>query len=121
MSGKINFIQIQVPKVIRQQTEMMGGNSHSIKMYITLDGLKVLRSVDPTPHGNLLHCSISCEDESKYPTWEEIKAMKEEFFGDRTAIMVFPRKELYVNHRANCFHLWELPRIPGPSGDWEVG
>jgi hypothetical protein len=58
---------------------------------------------------------------SRYPTWEEIGGMKEKFFGDdKTAMMVLPRKELYVNLDKNCFHLWQMPIIPGPTGDWEL-
>lgn len=97
-----------------------GIDLETLEVYLTDDCVSVIRSIDDTPHGKLLHVSISMPDEKVYPTREQIRECKDRFFGDVTAIMVFPRKEFYINYRKNCFHLFELPKIPGPTGDWEV-
>ena len=90
-----------------------------IRAYETTCGLKVISSLDTSEHGTLLHVSFSRR--ADLPSWEDVKEVKDYFFGDmRDAIMVFPRKELWINLHENCLHLWELPRIPGRSGRWEL-
>lgn len=110
----IAFTQIDTPRSI-----IVGPGVNGHAAFTTNTGCRIIRTLDSGCHGEkLIHCSISHRD--RYPTWDEIKAMKEYFFGDEhDAIMVFPRKELWVNVHANCFHLWELPKIPGPTGRWE--
>lgn len=76
--------------------------------YRTDDGLTVIVSRDQTPHGSLLHVSISRRD--RYPTWGEIKAIREAFYdADVDVMMVMPKKADYVNLHKNCFHLWQTP------------
>lgn len=58
-------------------------------------------------HGGQIvrHVSVSCAD--RYPTWDEIKKVRYDFFSDKhEAIMVFPPKSEYVNVHPNTFHLW---------------
>jgi hypothetical protein len=74
----------------------------------TGDGMGVCASEDESPHGNLLHVSLSYPDH--LPTWEEIKAVKGLFFGDGVdAMMMLPRKELYVSHHPYAMHIWQCP------------
>ncbi|MFB3926754.1 MAG: hypothetical protein ACE14T_11940 [Syntrophales bacterium] len=77
------------------------------KGFVTIDDLHVFYSEDNTPWGFLKHASISRSD--RYPTWEEILAVKEELFGDIDCMMVMPKKEDYVNIHNNCFHVWQTP------------
>ena len=71
-------------------------------------GLKVLASVERTPHGTLLHVSTSYDNRD--PDWYEIRAIREAFFPlDLDAMMVLPRAEDYVNIHHHTFHLWQTP------------
>ena len=51
------------------------------------------------------HLSISHKD--RLPTWDELVAAKEAFFGtEREAIQFIPRRNEYVNLHKNCLHIW---------------
>lgn len=83
-------------------------DSTGFKAYRSDDGLAILLSNDNIPKwGRLIHVSISRQD--RFPSWEEILAVKEHFFGDIDVMMVLPKKEDYVNVHKNCFHLWQTP------------
>lgn len=69
--------------------------------------LVVLVSLDNTPHGILMHASISYADRD--PTWDEIKSMKDAVFGDTDVMMVLPRSDHYINLQTHTFHLWQMP------------
>jgi hypothetical protein len=105
-------------EVLRAQ----GLPSSEVAVFATISGHTVIHTMEATPHGNLRHISIS--HPTRYPTWEEIKEARYQFFkDDEDAVMVLPRKTdgiRYVNLHPNCFHLWALPVIPGPSGKWEL-
>jgi hypothetical protein len=82
--------------------------SYDIEEWFTECGLAILVSTEPTPHGDLRHVSVSRID--RYPSWEEIKKVREKFLPmDKPAMMVFPTKDYYVNLHQNCFHVWESP------------
>lgn len=71
-------------------------------------GMKVIASMDESPHGRLLHVSLS--NVKRDPSWIEIRAVKDHFFGDSIdAMMVLPRSMDYVNLHDHCFHLWQTP------------
>lgn len=93
-----------------------------VAVFATIMGHKIIHAMEETPHGKLRHVSVS--HVSRYPTWDEIKDVKYQLFKDgEDAIMLLPRKTdriAYVNLHPNCFHLWQLPTIPGPTGKWEV-
>lgn len=64
--------------------------------------MSVIASVD----SGALHVSIA--HSNRYPTWDEILAVRAWAFPDDTeVVMVLARKEEYVNLHNNCFHLWE--------------
>ena len=91
-------------------TEPMGDVSVPWQMWSGPDGLKCMVSMDPTDAwGPLLHASVSYEDVRKQPSWADLTAIKDALFGDVDACMVLPKREDYVNVRANCFHLWQTP------------
>ncbi len=70
--------------------------------------LVVLKSIDDTPRwGWLKHISISTN--FRYPTWDELLACKEHFFGDIDCMMVMPKREDYVNIHRFTFHIWQCP------------
>jgi hypothetical protein len=56
--------------------------------------------------GNLwLHISMSRYN--RYPTWDEIKRIKNELIGeDVRTIMMMPEKRNYINLHPYCFHLY---------------
>ncbi|HEY3367803.1 MAG TPA: hypothetical protein VGK74_22320 [Symbiobacteriaceae bacterium] len=67
-------------------------------------GLRIIASVD----GQELHVSMSRPD--RYPTWEEIKAVKALFWDDEADVIMFlPPASEYVNVHPNCFHLYGDP------------
>lgn len=74
----------------------------------TADRLRVIASVDQTPHGDLLHVSVSYRDRD--PSWKELVAVKLAFFGDDVdAMMLCPSKEDYVNVHEHTFHWYQTP------------
>lgn len=99
-----------------------GTPSTDLVVLASIAGHKVIHTMEDTPHGKLRHVSISFP--TRYPTWDEIKDVKYQLFkADEDAVMVLPRTTdgiAYVNLHPNCFHLWQLPRIPGESGKWEL-
>lgn len=73
-------------------------------------GLLVIVTLDHSDAwGPLLHASLSYAKLSHMPSWADIVAVKDAIFGDVDAMMVLPRREDYVNIRANCFNLWQTP------------
>ncbi len=74
----------------------------------TGDQLRVLASVDETPHGRLMHVSLSYAH--KNPKWTEIRAVRDLFIPDTVdAMMVLPCAEDYVNFQQHTFHVWQTP------------
>lgn len=74
-------------------------------------GMTVLCTTDYTPHGILLHVSLSYPKHD--PSWADIKEIRDAFFpGDIDCMMVLPRTEDYVNVHQHCFHVWQYP------GEW---
>lgn len=64
--------------------------------------LSIIASVD----GGSGHVSIA--HNSRYPTWDEILAVRAWAFPDDVeVVMVLARASDYVNVHQNCFHLWE--------------
>lgn len=91
-----------------------------VKGYVaSLEGIKVINNVeywdklqmeiewgiDYMPCGYYRHVSFSKKD--KIPNWEEVKLVKEKYFGDRFVFKVLPAKKFYVNLHEHCFHLFE--------------
>lgn len=75
-------------------------------------GLTVLGSVDPTPHGDLVHVSMSYRDRD--PDWETIKAVRAAFYPEWVDVMmVLPKSDDYVNLHQHVFHLWQTPTTWG--------
>lgn len=68
--------------------------------------ITVLASLDGEPGERpSLHVSIS--HTFRYPTWEEIKAVRAWAWDEDTeVVMVLARRRDYVNISPNCFHLW---------------
>ncbi len=76
------------------------------------DGLLVLASLDDTPHGLLLHVSLSYK--SRDPSWADIRAVREAFYPATVDVMmVLPQAQDYINVHPHCFHLWETPTVWG--------
>jgi hypothetical protein len=77
-------------------------------------GLTLLASIDPTPHGRLLHLSIS--HPTALPPWPILIALKRRFFPpDVAAAMLMPEEAVYVNLSRFCLHVWQLPE------KWGIG
>ena len=86
----MKFYPGEVPKALMQLVIYGMSEPGSLECWVTDSGIKVLRSIDLTPHGKLLHVSIS--HSTQYPGRDQIKEVKEKIFGDKTAIMVFPKR-----------------------------
>jgi hypothetical protein len=72
------------------------------------DRLRVLATLDETPHGGLLHVSLSYDN--RLPDWATVKAVREAFVPDTVDVMmVLPRSADYVNAHEYTFHLWQTP------------
>jgi hypothetical protein len=55
------------------------------------------------------HVSVSLTHRT--PNWAEMCWVKSEFWNEDEQVMEFhPAKDQYVNHHANCLHLWRHPR-----------
>lgn len=104
----MKYAKIEIPKIM-----MMNPDVKEMQAFMTDTGVKILKTVDNTPKwGWLKHVSISRED--RYPSWDEILEVKENFFGDVDCMMVMPKKEDYVNFHKNTFHIWKTPQ------DWGI-
>lgn len=70
--------------------------------------LHVLASLDATPHGDLLHVSLSYPDHD--PPWRVIRAVRDAFYpASVDCMMVLPRAADYVDLHPFCFHIWQTP------------
>jgi hypothetical protein len=82
--------------------------------YQTRNGMKVLVSLDPTPHGLLRHVSASYP--TRLPSWDDLRLLRDAFFPpDLDVIQVLPRAGQYINVHAYCLHLFEAP------AEWQGG
>lgn len=82
--------------------------------YRALDGMVVVASYDATPHGLLLHVSVSYR--VRDPRWKDIRLVRDAFFPpDVDVIQVLPRAGEYVNVHRHAFHLFQAP------GEWQGG
>lgn len=78
------------------------------RIWVSLDDMRVIASLDETPHGKLLHVSLSYLD--KDPSWAEIRAVRDAFFpADVDAMMMLPQAQDYVNVHQHAFHIWQTP------------
>lgn len=68
--------------------------------------------------GGWEHVSVSIEESSDTPTWQEMAHIKDLFWGAEDAVMqLHPPKDSYVNNHHGCLHLWrpigqEIPLPP---------
>lgn len=100
----MNLTRIKIPECFSCDKDM-----ELVGAFRTGSGCVALFTKDNTPKwGPLKHVSIS--HQSRYPTWEEIREIKDALFGDIDVMMVLPKKADYVNIHKNCFHLWETPQ-----------
>lgn len=97
---------------LRYESPMAGG-----KAYRCADGMVVIATFDPSPHGVLLHVSVSYAYHD--PTWNDLKQLRSAFFPDNVdVIQVLPRAGEYVNVHQHCFHLYQAPEVW--QGGWNV-
>ncbi len=102
-------VKLQDGRMLRAVDETCGGLG-----YTCLDGMHVIASYDPSPHGLLLHVSVSYA--KKDPRWNDLRLLRDAFFPDHVdVVQVFPRRGQYVNAMEHCFHLFQAP------GEWQGG
>lgn len=65
------------------------------------------------------HVSVSSCNQKRCPTWDEMCAIKDMFFGPEEAVVQYhPPESMYVNNHPYCLHLWrpnsgaEIPMPP---------
>lgn len=102
--ARLHFIDVQ---------EMHAGITTVVaRRYVADDGILILASLDRSPHGALLHVSLSRAD--RLPSWEEVKAIRSAFYPpDIDVMMVLPAEADYINVHQYCFHLWQTPKVWG--------
>ena len=81
--------------------------------YARDDGaVSVIATREPHEGTTWLHISLARRD--RYPTWEEIRFIKDLFVGrDKDAVMILPHEVDYINIHKNCFHLYH--RLDGDT------
>lgn len=58
--------------------------------------------------GGYEHVSVSPKKKFRIPTWDDMCALKDIFFGDEEEVyQIHPKKSHYVNLKENCLHLWK--------------
>lgn len=89
--------------------EAFGRGSQQGASWKTSNGLAVIATMDDIPvHGRLLHVSLSYR--GHLPSWEDVRLVKDAFFGDDLdAMMVLPKAADYVNEHPYTFHLTQTP------------
>ena len=98
--------------VFREATTLRGPTPGALPCHASWwtcdDGMKVCASLDPTPHGRLLHVSLSYADH--YPTWKDIKAVRYAFYPATVDVaMMLPADGYYVNVHEFCMQMWQTP------------
>jgi len=74
--------------------------------------LGIIGSDEQTPHGPLLHVSLS--HPNRLPSWETVTLVRDAFFGDDIDVMMLlPQRVDYVNEHPYTFHLWQTPTTWG--------
>ncbi|SRR6266568_882588 len=82
-------------------------STESSEAYHDGSGLRVIITVERHPPDSRRWQHISVSREDRYPSWEDLLAVKEEFIGEEEeAYQVLPRASEYVNIHPNVFHLW---------------
>ena len=116
-SAKAGHITINGVPIELRRLAMSGANAREIgkavsdpsrlRLYM-LGELRIISSIDITEHGRLMHVSVSLPD--RYPTWDEMIAIKRHFYPpDVAAVMIAPEEEVYVNIQSWTLHWWQLP------------
>ena len=67
------------------------------------------------------HVSVSTE--TRTPTWKEMCAVKDLFWGpDEVVIQFHPPQSAYVNYHPHCLHMWKPVGVTLPlPPEWMVG
>lgn len=97
-------------------SDLGGAEPSAWQMWRGPQGLQCLASMDGTDAwGALLHVSTSYLGQKHRPSWEDLAAIKDAFFGDVDACMILPKAEDFVHGVPNCpnsevFHLWQIPQ-----------
>jgi hypothetical protein len=107
-----NLLRLGDGRKLRFDAHMSGG-----KAYRCADGMAVIATYDPTPHGTLLHISASYP--ARLPSWQDLGQLRAVFFPpDTDVIQVLPRAGDYVNVHQFCLHLFQAP--DAWQGGWNV-
>lgn len=65
----------------------------------------VLSASEESDGKRWIHMSVS--HQSRLPTWQELREMKDLFIGkDRLAVQILPREKDYYNMHPHVLHLW---------------
>lgn len=101
--------KIKGPKIEMEKIQVLESNDYFDKVQLVEEW-----GAEWLPEGIYKHVSLS--HESRLPSWAEIKAVKEKYFGDVTVIQVLPDSNRYVNLHPYCMHLWKYIE-PKKKGD----
>lgn len=84
-----------------------------LEAYDEPSGLHVIytEEVLPPDTRHWLHLSVSRDN--RYPSWEDVLTVKEEFIGEEAeAYQILPKLSEYVNIHNNVFHIWSCQDGP---------
>jgi hypothetical protein len=105
-------LQLADGRRLKYHSPMSGGCAYQCR-----DGMVVIATYDPSPHGLLLHVSVSYADRD--PRWKDLKLLRQAFFPDDVdVIQVLPRAGEFVNLHTHAFHLYQAPETW--QGGWNV-
>ena len=106
-----NWEQIENPGPVKRMAAMTFRRDDGM--------MSVIESIEPHENTYWQHVSVARPD--RYPTWEEIKFVKDVFIGtDKAAVMILPEQKFFVNYHPNCFHLFHRldgDTVPGNPQD----
>jgi len=106
------LVRLADGRELRRGEQRSGGYT-----YRCVDGMRIIASYDPTPHGLLLHVSVSYR--ARDPRWRDLRQVRDAFFpADVDVIQVLPRAADYINVHQHCFHLFQAPETW--QGGWNV-
>lgn len=84
----------------------------SVRAFVK-DELMVLVASEPIMPDGSAGWHISISHPTRYPTWEEQKDARYSLVPDSAyMVSVLPPIADYLNVHPNCFHWWQVPRMP---------
>lgn len=109
--GHVPLAPVTLALTRMKEVVVRGGDAQEMRASAYMDadlGLLVLVSRDlARGPGAPLVLHISVSHKTRYPTWDELAAVKKAFADHMTMAIYLPPPAEHVNAHPNCFHMWE--------------